>query len=447
MTGQLEPALEERALPHDITAEQAVLGGVLLNPDVLHEVLEIVEAADFYRPAHQVILNVATQMSDQGQALDAITVHAELVRRGEAMRVGGAPYLHTLIETVPTTANTTYYARIVAEKAQLRRLVEAGLGIAQLGYTGQGEADDLVTRGERLWQRAARLGDDDPMVTTYADLLPDLVDRMGATAEEEGLVPLPYVDLAHLLGGGLRPGQLVVVGGRPGHGKTTIALDLTRHAARAGHHVLFVNLEMTDQELGHKILAAETQVPLGKITDPEAPLNAEEWARVERHLVHRHELPITIDHDPHCTLARIRGRVSALARAGTPAGLVVIDYLQLITHAAADTREQQIAETTRSLKLLAREMKVPVLLLAQVNREAAKRDDGMPRLSDFRESGAVEQDANIALMIHNPGADDPETPRQGELDIRVAKNRGGPLGNVTVAAQLHYARCVNLARP
>lgn len=436
---------DDRTPPHDIAAEQAVLGGLLLNPALLQDVLELVRPADFYRPAHQVILDVVTHMSDRGDPVHPISVSAELTKRGEITRVGGAPYLHTLTEAVPAAANATWFAKIVADQAVLRRLVEAGTAIAQLGYTGRGDIDDVLAHGEQAWQRAAQVSDEDPMVTTYADLVPDLIDRIGARKEEEGLVPVPYIDLRHLLGGGLRPGQLVAIGGRPGHGKTTIALDITRHAAKQGHHVLFVNLEMTDQELGTKILSAETQVPLASLTAPDPALSEADWERLSRHVAAREELPITIDHNPHCTLSRIRGRVRAMARAGRPAELIVIDYLQLITHPAADTREQQISETTRSLKLLAREMEVPIVLLAQVNREVTKREDGMPKTSDFRESGSVEQDCNIALMINNPGVDGADPLRAGELDIRVAKNRNGPLGMVTVAAQMHYARCVDMA--
>lgn len=431
-------------LPHDHHAEQCALGAVLLSREVREHVFDIVTPSDFHDPRHAAIAAAVVHMMEAGSPVDAVTVNAELARRGDALTVGGAPYLHTLTEAVPSTANGGYYARLVADAAARARLVQTGARIAQLGHT-DADVPDLHERARQAVDDAsgAHTGATDELVS-LGDLIPAVIDELQhGTVADDGAIGVPYADLAEFVPT-LRPGQLITIGARPGVGKTMVALDFARHAAKQDTPALFASLEMTRAELGHRILAAEARINLSRFTGQAEPFTNSEWDRLAPHIGRLTELPIVIDDDPHCSLHHLRARLRGLARTHPP-GLLIIDYLQLMTMPRADNREQQIAATSRGLKLLAREFNIPIVLLAQLNRAVEGRHDKLPQLSDFRESGAIEQDSNIALMLHRPEIEAPET-RAGELDIRVAKNRGGPLGITTVAAQTHYARCVDLAR-
>ena len=436
------PEAGELLPPQDVAAEQSVLGGMMLSKDAIADVVEALRPNDFYRPAHQAIYEAVLDLYGRGEPVDAITVSAELQRRGELERIGGAPYLHTLIATVPTALNAGYYAEIVAEKALLRRLVAAASRIAQLGYRG-GDATAVRDAAEAALYEATAAHRNDQGVD-----LPDGLDEFLAevAAAQAGDAPqgvlTGLVDLDEVLHG-LQPGELVVVAARPSVGKTALACGLIRAAALRQHRrAVMFSLEMGRTEVIGRIMAAETRTRVDKLAG--GRLSADEYDRLTRRAAELAEAPIHIDDSPHLTITEIRSRARRQAARGD-LGLIVVDYLQLLPSGKrVESRQQEVAEFSRSLKLLAKELEVPIVALSQLNRGPEQRTDKKPQLGDLRESGAIEQDADIVILIHQPDADqDPS--RAGETDLIVAKNRRGPATTITVARQLHYGRFTCMA--
>ena len=436
----------ERTPPQDVEAEQSVLGGMLLSKDAIADVIEALRSGDFYRPAHQTIFDVMVELYGKGEPVDPITVSAELTKTGDLGRVGGAPYLHTLSSSVPTAANAGYYAKIVAERAILRRLVEAGTRIVQLGYSsGGGEVDDLVDRAQQtVYDVTERRTSDD--YTLLEDLMQPTMDELEAIGGRSGAmsgVPTGFVDLDALTNG-LHPGQLIVIAGRPGLGKSTLGLDIARSASiKHGLTSVIFSLEMGKTEITMRLLSAEARVPLhhmrsGSMTD-------DDWARLARRMGEVAEAPLYIDDSPNLTMMEIRAKARRL-RQRKELRLIVIDYLQLMTgNKKAESRQQEVSELSRNLKLLAKELEVPVIAMSQLNRGAEQRTDKKPMLSDLRESGSIEQDADVVVLLHREDAYEKESPRAGEADFIVAKHRNGPTQTITVAFQGHYSRFVDMS--
>ncbi|MFJ9558383.1 replicative DNA helicase [Nocardiopsis sp. NPDC101807] len=450
--------MSDRTPPHDIQAEQSVLGGLMLAPNAVEQATLLADVQrilvgtpDFYKPAHQMIYDALKALGARGEPLDAISVRDELTRRGDLGRVGGDLYLHTCVDAIPHFANTGHYAKIVADRAVLRRLVEVGTRIAQFGYEGIGEVDELVDHA-----RAAVT----EMVTSSADhhgdlehiLDPDaweaLIDEMQRGSEaNENRVPTGFADLDALLGGGFEPGQLIVVGARPALGKSTVALDFSRGAVKAGHHAAFFGLEMTNKELRLRWLSAESKVPLHSIRAGGDMLDDEMWTRIATVKAQRetegHHLWVA---DKCTTVAQIRANCRRYQARTGRLDMVVVDYLQLIPSGAdAESRQVAVSEASRALKLMAKELGVVVVMLSQLNRNPEQRQDKKPHLSDLRESGAVEQDADVVILLYREDVHDKETVRAGEADLIVAKHRNGPTADVTVAFQGHYSRFVDMA--
>ncbi len=436
----------ERTPPQDVEAEQSVLGGMLLSKDAIADVIEALRSGDFYRPAHQTIFDVMVELYGKGEPVDPITVSAELTKTGDLGRVGGAPYLHTLSSSVPTAANAGYYAKIVAERAILRRLVEAGTRIVQLGYSsGGGEVDDLVDRAQQtVYDVTERRTSDD--YTLLEDLMQPTMDELEAIGGRSGAmsgVPTGFVDLDALTNG-LHPGQLIVIAGRPGLGKSTLGLDIARSASiKHGLTSVIFSLEMGKTEITMRLLSAEARVPLhhmrsGSMTD-------DDWARLARRMGEVAEAPLYIDDSPNLTMMEIRAKARRLKQR-KELRLIVIDYLQLMTgNKKAESRQQEVSELSRNLKLLAKELEVPVIAMSQLNRGAEQRTDKKPMLSDLRESGSIEQDADVVVLLHREDAYEKESPRAGEADFIVAKHRNGPTQTITVAFQGHYSRFVDMS--
>ncbi|WP_017624962.1 replicative DNA helicase [Nocardiopsis chromatogenes] len=435
----------DRTPPHDILAEQSVLGGMLLSKDAITEVVEIVRSSDFYRPAHQTVYDAVVDLFSRGEPVDAISVNAELTKRGEITRVGGAPYLHTLTEAIPTAANAGYYARIVADRAVLRRLVEVGTHIAQMGYTGDGEVDDIVDQAQAEVFRVAekRTGED---YLPLSDIMPGALDEIEAISAHDGSmtgVPTGFTDFDQLTNG-LHAGQMVIIAARPAVGKSTLALDFAR-AASIKHQLtsVFFSLEMGRNEIVMRLLSAEARVPLhtmrsGLMTD-------DDWQRLARRMGEVAGAPLFIDDSPNMSMMEIRAKCRRLKQQHD-LKLVVVDYLQLMSSSGrVESRQQEVSEFSRSLKLLAKELEVPVIALSQLNRGPEQRTDKKPQVSDLRESGSIEQDADMVLLLYREDVHDKESPRAGEADIIVAKHRNGPTAEVTVAFQGHYSRFVDMA--
>ena len=436
----------ERTPPQDIPAEQSVLGGMLLSKDAIADVVEVVRATDFYKPAHQTIFDVVVDLYGKGEPADPITVSAELTRLGEIGRVGGAPYLHTLLSSVPTAANAGFYARIVAEQAVLRRLVEAGTRIVQLGYgaSGAGGVDDTVDRAQQaIYDVTERRSSED--YTLLEQLMQPTMDELEAIGSRGGSmsgVPTGFVDLDGLTNG-LHPGQLIVIAGRPGLGKSTLGLDIARAASvKSGLPSAIFSLEMSKTEITMRLLSAEARVPLhhmrsGTMTD-------DDWNRLARRMGEVAEAPLYIDDSPNLTMMEIRAKARRL-RQRNDLRLIVIDYLQLMSgNKKAESRQQEVSELSRSLKLLAKELEIPVIAMSQLNRGAEQRTDKKPQISDLRESGSIEQDADMVILLHREDAYEKESPRAGEADFIVAKHRNGPTATITVAFQGHYSRFVDM---
>jgi replicative DNA helicase len=436
-----------RQPPQDIAAEQSVLGGMLLSKDAIADVLERLKPHDFYRPAHQNIYDAILDLYGRGEPADAITVAAELDRKGLLRRIGGAPYLHTLISTVPTAANAGYYAGIVAEKALLRRLVEAGTRVVQYGYAGAEGADvaEIVDRAQAEIYEVTdgRTAED---FVALEDMLQPTMDEIDAIASNGGLaqgVPTGFTELDELTNG-LHGGQMIVIAARPGVGKSTLGMDFLRSCS-IKHRLasIIFSLEMSKTEIVMRLLSAEAKIKLadmrsGRMTD-------DDWTRLARRMSEISEAPLYIDDSPNLTMMEIRAKARRLKQKAD-LRLIVIDYLQLMTSGKkVESRQQEVSEFSRNMKLLAKELDVPVVAMSQLNRGPEQRTDKRPMLSDLRESGAIEQDADMVILLHRPDAFERDDPRGGEADLIVAKHRAGPTKTVTVAHQLHLSRFTNMA--
>ena len=578
-----------RQPPQDMAAEQSVLGGMLLSKDAIADVLEQLRPGDFYRPAHQSVYDAILDLYGRGEPADAITVSAELDRRGLLKRVGGAPYLHTLISTVPTAANAGYYAGIVAEKSLLRRLVEAGTRVVQYGYAGADGADvaDIVDRAQaEMYDVTERRTKEDFVV--LEDLLQPTMDEIDAIASQGGIargVPTGFVELDEVTNG-LHPGQMIVVAARPGVGKA-LALDTplptptgwttmgevrpgdeligadgeptlvvaatevmtdrpcfeiefsdgtiivadelhqwptetgirttgelrsgtdrlvpAELPARAGGttallakgvHVAWVravgsvpvrcvqvdnsshlylagegmvpthnstlgldflrscsiknrmpsivfSLEMSKPEIVMRLLSAEAKIKLADMRS--GRMSDDDWTRLARRMSEISEAPLYIDDSPNLTMMEIRAKARRLHQK-VDLRLIVIDYMQLMSSGKkVESRQQEVSELSRQIKLLAKELQVPVVAMSQLNRGPEQRTDKKPMLSDLRESGSIEQDSDMVILLHRPDAFERDDPRGGEADLIIAKHRAGPTKTITVAHQLHLSRFTNMA--
>jgi replicative DNA helicase len=385
----------ERTPPHDVAAEQCVLGGMLLSKDAISDVIEVLRPTDHYRPAHQLIHEAILDLYGRGEPADAITVANELTRRGEIARVGGGPYLHTLIASVPTAANAGYYAIIVRERAILRRLVEAGTRIVQFGYAGEADADDLVDRAQaEVYAVTDRRTSED--YHSLSEIMPGALDEIEAIGSRGGVltgVPTGFADLDALTNG-LHPGQMIVIAARPAIGKSTLALDFAR-AAAIKHNMAAVlfSLEMGRNEITMRLLSAEARVPLSTMRTGQ--MNDDDWARLARRMSEVADAPLFIDDSPNMSLMEIRAKCRRLKQRND-LKIVIIDYLQLMSSPKrVENRQQEVSDMSRSLKLLAKELEVPVIALSQLNRGPEQRTDKKPLLSDLRESGCMTADTTL----------------------------------------------------
>jgi len=441
---QEAPRAAERMLPNDMLAEQSALGGMLLSQEACAEVFESVKGSDFYAPKHELIFEAVANLFGKGEPIDAITVTDELMKQGNLVKAGGADYLHTLTSIVPTAANAAFYAKIVQEKATLRRLVEVGTKIAQLGYANEGDVEDLVNEAqERVYQvGGASVTEDYVGLSTSIEAAINEIESAQKRGGDMVGVPTGFIELDELTHG-FHPGQLIIVAARPAVGKSTIALDFARHASvKADKPTIFFSLEMGRAEIAMRLLSAETSIPLQSMR--KGTIGDNEWARLAQVRGQINDSPLFIDDSPNLTLVEIRAKCRRLAqRVGLK--MVVIDYIQLMTSGKkVESRQQEVSEFSRALKLLAKELQVPVIALSQLNRQAEQTKDKKPEISHLRESGSLEQDADVVILLHREGIGERDHPRAGEADIILAKQRSGPTGTVTVAFQGQYSRFMNM---
>ena len=440
----VENAGAGRVLPNDLLAEQSTIGAMLISPDAVAAVFGVIRGQDFYAPKHELIFDAIVTLFGKGEPTDVITVTDQLLKTDSLTRAGGADYLHTLTSIVPTAANVEYYAEIVQEKATLRRLVEVGTRIAQSGYANVGEVTDLVNEAQAaVYQVSTGF-----RAQEYAELEESIqaaVAEMEAAESRGGDlvgVPTGFSDLDNLTHG-FHPGQLIIVAARPAVGKSTLALDFARHAAiKKQKAVIFFSLEMSRSEIAMRMLSAETQIPLQNMR--KGSMSETDWVRIADVRSKISGSPLYIDDSPNLTMVEIRSKARRLAdRVGLQ--MIVIDYLQLLTSGKkVESRQQEVSEFSRALKLLAKELGVPLIAISQLNRKSEESKDKKPDISQLRESGSLEQDADVVILLHRPDLGEKEHPRSGEADIILAKQRNGPTDTVTVAFQGQYSRFANM---
>lgn len=430
----------DRTPPHDLLAEQSALGGMMLSKDAVADVIETLRGVDFYLPKHEVIFDAILALYSHGEPTDVIAVSDELTKTGALQRAGGADYLHTLTALVPTAANAGYYASIVAERALLRRLVDAGTRIVQLGYAGEGDAVDLVNNAQaEIYSVTGSVTSEDYLPLSQALLgAVEQIERNRGDDDTLAGVPSGFADLDAVTNG-FRPGQMVIIAARPGMGKSTLALDFARSAA-IGHKLptIIFSLEMGRTEIAMRLLSAESSVPLSALN--KGDVDQRDWTTIAATQSRVSEAPLYIDDSANLTLVEIRAKCRRL-RQRDGLKLVVIDYLQLMTSGKrVESRQQEVSDLSRALKLLAKELQLPVVALSQLNRGPEQRADRRPMLADLRESGSIEQDADLVILLHH------EAEKEGEVELILAKHRNGATKSVDVAFQPHFARFANMAR-
>jgi replicative DNA helicase len=436
-----------RVPPHDLNAERAVLGGVLLENDALNTVTGLpLRAADFYKDAHALIYEAVLELFGEGQPVDTVTLRERLSTSGRLARVGGDEYLLSLTDTIPTVANIEAHARIVQEKAVVRRVITAAYEIAARGYGDYGAAEQFLDEAERAVFEVAK----DRLRSPYEhinDVVLRTFEEITAAAErKEHITGLPS-GFRHLdwYTAGMHPGDLIICAGRPGMGKTAFAMNVAINACRARNAgVVVFSLEMPKEQLARRLLCSEAGVDGNRLRS--GRLTRDDWAPLTRAAGELSELPMWMDDTPGLTIMELRAKARRL-KVDKGLSLIVIDYLQLMRSGTrSESREQEISEISRSLKGLAKELSLPVIALSQLNRGVENRGnkDKRPQLSDLRESGAIEQDADTILFIYRDEVYNPESTEKGVAEIIIGKQRAGPTGTVRCAFKREYTRFENL---
>jgi len=434
-----------RVPPQALEAEESVLGGVLLDNTALDRVIELVRPDDFYRGAHRKLFRAMLSLSERSEPVDLITLSESLRARGELTDVGGAAYLSELTERVPTAANIMHYARIVRDRAVLRELITAATEIATKGYEATGDTSELLDRAEQaifaIAERKVRAS-----FFRLQDILVDslkTIERLYEHKQTVTGVPTGFTDLDRLTSG-LQPSDLIIVAGRPSMGKTAFCLNIAENCAlRADVGVAVFSLEMAKEQLAMRMLCSEARVDLarvrtGHLTDREFPRLAMAAGRLA-------DAPVYIDDTPALSVLELRAKARRLRRdPAAKLGLVIVDYIQLMHGSEGkDNREQEISEISRSLKALAKELQVPVVALSQLNRQVENRQPPIPRLADLRESGAIEQDADVICFLYREEYYLDDSDKKGVADVIVAKQRNGPVGTVELTFLKEYTRFEN----
>jgi replicative DNA helicase len=434
-----------RLPPQSLEAEESVLGGVMLDNTALDRVVELVSVDDFYRGTHRKLFRAMLDLSERSEPVDLITLSETLKARGELQEIGGTPFLAELSARVPTAANVVHYAKIVRERSILRGLIEAATEIAARGYQAADDVEQLLDRAEQLifgiQERKVKQA-----FSRIADVLVGsikMIERLYEQKQAVTGVPTGFADLDALTSG-LQPSDLVIVAGRPSMGKTAFCLNIAEHAAlRADTGVAIFSLEMAKEQLAMRMLCSEAHVDLarvrtGHLSDREFPKLAMAAGRLA-------DAPIYIDDTPALSVLELRAKARRLKRdPAAKLGLVVVDYIQLMRSSEGkDNREQEISEISRSLKALAKELQLPVVALSQLNRQVESRNPPIPRLADLRESGAIEQDADVICFLYREEYYVEETDKKGIAEVIVAKQRNGPIGNVELTFLKEFTRFEN----
>jgi replicative DNA helicase len=438
-----------RIPPHDLQAEESLLGAMMLSAGAIADAAGTVNTSDFYKPAHGHIFDAIHTLYASGQPIDAVTVADELRRAGLLEAIGGAGILAQILSVTPATTNAARYAQIVEEYSLLRRLIGVAGEIAELGYSVPEDVQKALDRAESLVYEVNERRVTDSM-RELSSLLSENLDHIEALHEAGTAItgtPTGYLDLDLLLSG-LQPSSLVIVGARPAMGKTSFALGMLAHAALDAPDPkpsLFFSLEMSHLELTQRLLCSEAKVDSHRLRNGQ--LKGDDWSNISRAMGRLGQAPIWIDDNPNLTIMEIRAKARRLKSQVGKLGMIVIDYLQLMTgRSTAENRQVEVSELSRGLKILARELETPVVALSQLSRNLEMRADKRPMLADLRESGSLEQDADVAMFIFREEVYDPKPENAGQAEIIVAKHRSGPTGNVSLAFLPQYTRFANMAR-
>jgi len=406
-----------------------VLGAILLENSAMSKAMEVLVDEDFYKTAHRKIYLAMLDLSEHGEVIDQITLTEHLKRKGELESVGGAAYLAELVQVVPTAANVRYHCKIVRDKALLRGLIGTSTEVITRGYDGTGSVDDLLDYAERSVFSLAqgKLGRSFTELKHVIKESLDLVDTLSKRKEKITGVPTGYYDLDDLTAG-LQPSDLIVIAGRPSMGKTSLALGMAQHAAIHHHKAVGVfSLEMSKAQLVLRMLSSEAHVDSHALRT--GKLQKEDWWRLAEAAGRLEQAPIFIDDTGSLTVQQMRGKARRL-KAEHGLDLLIVDYLQLVQgRSDAESRQQEISDISRSLKALAKELNVPILALSQLSRAVESRKPPIPMLADLRESGAIEQDADVVMFIYREDVYDPNSEKKGVADILVRKHRNGPIGD------------------
>jgi replicative DNA helicase len=438
---------EIRTPPHSVEAEQAVLGGLMLDSNAWDAVADIVHASDFYRRDHRLIFEAIAEVAEIRGSCDAVTVSEQLERKGRLDEIGGLAYLGTIARDTPSAANVRAYAEIIRERSILRQLVAAGGEIAAAATDSRGgSASELVDEAERrIFAIAERGSRGKSGFIAIKDVLPQTIDRLDLLHQSPGEirgVPSGFTQLDRKTTG-FQAGDLIVIAGRPSMGKTTLAVNIAENAAIAkGVPSAIFSMEMSAEQLTLRLISS-----LGRVNQTHlrtGNFSEEDWSRIQGALAQLSGAPIFVDESPALTPTEVRARARRLKREHN-IGLIVVDYLQLMqVSGTKENRATEISEISRSLKALAKELQVPVIALSQLNRAVEQRTDKRPVMSDLRESGAIEQDSDLILLIYRDEVYDPNTTRRGIADIIIAKQRNGPIGEVQLTFLGEYTRFENL---
>jgi len=432
--------------PHSIEAEQSLLGGLMLDHQSWDKIADVITEPDFYRKDHRLIFAAIASLAEDANPCDVVTVSECLDNRGELDSAGGLEYLASLANETPGAANARSYAKILRERSMMRSLISAGNEISGAAFTNDGRtASEIVDEAERLVFEIAESGSRGRSgFKALKHILPDAVDRIDVLHQSEGDItgiPSGYTEFDKLTAG-LQQGELIIVAGRPSMGKTTLAVNIAENAA-IGSQVptAIFSMEMPSQQLAFRMISSlgrvdQTHLRTGRFPD-------EDWSRINTAVQLMSEAPIFIDDTPSLSPTEIRARARRLQREHG-LGLIVIDYLQLMAvPGSKENRATEISEISRSLKALAKELSLPVIALSQLNRSVEQRTDKRPVMSDLRESGAIEQDADVIVFIYREEVYNPDTPRKGIADIAIAKQRNGPIGDFPLTFVGRYTKFEN----
>lgn len=436
----------EQVPPHNIDAEQSLLGSMLISAEAIPEVGEIVKGEDFYRESHQLVYESIISLYSRGEPADAITVAEGLKGKGKLKSVGGKPYIHTLIATVPTAANAKYYAHIVERNAILRALIRAATEVAAVGYEAPEDVEAVIDRAESLIFAVSQKRISEKF-THIKELLTQGFEQIEKLYEKKGHVtgiPTGFTDLDKLCAG-LQPSDLIVVAGRPSMGKTSFVLNVAQNVAlNEKIPVAIFSLEMSRLQLAQRMMCSEARLDVQALRT--GNLKEEDWPKLTDAVGRLAEAPIFIDDTANITIMELRAKARRLM-AKQELGLIIVDYLQLMQgNIRLENRQQEISEISRALKILGRELEVPVIAVSQLSRAVEQRPNKRPFLVDLRESGAIEQDADLVMFLYRDEQYDPDTDDKGIAEVIIRKHRNGPTGAIKLVFMEHYTKFANLAK-